>query len=51
MTEPRPATNRLTPAQRLALFVLDGTLVDRQAAYDDAVVRLCQTNSFNASIE
>ncbi|MEU9471260.1 HAD family hydrolase [Streptomyces avermitilis] len=37
--------------QRLALFDLDGTLVDRQAAFSDAVADLCHTHSFTPDIE
>ncbi|MFJ9026250.1 HAD family hydrolase [Streptomyces sp. NPDC102259] len=37
--------------QRLALFDLDGTLVDRQAAFSDAVTGLCHTHSFTPDIE
>lgn len=37
--------------QQLALFDLDGTLVDRQAAYSDAVAGLCRAHGFDPSIE
>ncbi|MER6736547.1 HAD family hydrolase [Streptomyces puniciscabiei] len=37
--------------QRLALFDLDGTLVDRQAAYSDAVTGLCRAHGLDASAE
>ncbi|WP_328786049.1 HAD family hydrolase (plasmid) [Streptomyces canus] len=37
--------------QRLVLFDLDGTLVDRQAAFSDAVTALCRAHGFNASVE
>ncbi|WP_217208871.1 HAD family hydrolase [Streptomyces sp. AC550_RSS872] len=37
--------------QRLALFDLDGTLVDRQAAYSEAVASLCRAHGFAPSIE
>ncbi|OKK12233.1 hydrolase [Streptomyces sp. CB00455] len=36
---------------RLALFDLDGTLVDRQAALSDAVTALCHTHNFDAPTE
>ncbi|MEU1091578.1 HAD family hydrolase [Streptomyces sp. NPDC005576] len=35
----------------LALFDLDGTLVDRQSAFSDAVLRLCRMHSFTPDIE
>ncbi|MCY0923990.1 HAD family hydrolase [Streptomyces sp. H27-G5] len=35
----------------LALFDLDGTLIDRQAALSDAVTVLCRSHGFNALIE
>ncbi|WP_331739625.1 HAD family hydrolase (plasmid) [Streptomyces goshikiensis] len=35
----------------LALFDLDGTLIDRQAALSDAVTALCRAHAFNTSIE
>ncbi|MGW1364575.1 HAD family hydrolase [Streptomyces chartreusis] len=37
--------------QRLALFDLDGTLVDRQAAYSDALAALCRVHGFDPSVE
>jgi putative hydrolase of the HAD superfamily len=37
--------------QRLALFDLDGTLVDRQAALSDAVTDLCRAHGFDAPID
>lgn len=37
--------------QRLALFDLDGTLVDRQAALSDAVTGLCREHGFDLSVE
>lgn len=37
--------------QRLALFDLDGTLVDRQAAHSDAVTGLCRAHGLDASAE
>ncbi|MFG2716196.1 HAD family hydrolase [Streptomyces goshikiensis] len=35
----------------LALFDLDGTLIDRQAAFSDAVTALCRAYAFNTPIE
>ncbi|MDJ0385012.1 HAD family hydrolase [Streptomyces sp. G-G2] len=35
----------------LALFDLDGTLVDRQSAFSDAVLQLCRTYSFTPNME
>ncbi|MGR4884008.1 HAD family hydrolase [Streptomyces sp. LARHCF249] len=35
----------------LALFDLDGTLIDRQAALSDAVPALCRSHAFNTPIE
>lgn len=37
--------------QRLALFDLDGTLVDRQAAYSDAVAGLCRDHALGPAAE
>ncbi|MFD0009029.1 HAD family hydrolase [Streptomyces sp. NPDC127178] len=37
--------------QRLALFDLDGTLVDRQAAYSKAVTSLCRAHGFAPSVK
>ncbi|MEU9157954.1 HAD family hydrolase [Streptomyces sp. NPDC048417] len=37
--------------QRLALFDLDGTLVDRQAAYSDAVAALCRNHDLGTPAE
>ncbi|MFJ4585116.1 HAD family hydrolase [Streptomyces echinatus] len=37
--------------QRLALFDLDGTLVDRQAAYSDAVTGLCRSRGLDSATE
>ncbi|MDH2392996.1 HAD hydrolase-like protein [Streptomyces sp. HNM0663] len=37
--------------QRLALFDLDGTLVDRQSAVSEAVAGLCGIHSFSAEVE
>jgi putative hydrolase of the HAD superfamily len=37
--------------QRLALFDLDGTLVDRQAAFSHAVTSLCRAHGFDTSVE
>lgn len=37
--------------QRLVLFDLDGTLVDREAAYSDAVTGLCRAHGFDRSVE
>lgn len=37
--------------QRLGLFDLDGTLVDRQSAFSDAVVDLCRAHGFGPAIE
>ncbi|MGW2050771.1 HAD family hydrolase [Streptomyces sp. NPDC001858] len=37
--------------QRLALFDLDGTLVDRQSAVTGAVTALCRTHGFNPTVE
>ncbi|MFF3505380.1 HAD family hydrolase [Streptomyces sp. NPDC003247] len=46
------APDRLTDVQqRLALFDLDGTLVDRQAAYTDAVTSLCRDHALGISAE
>jgi putative hydrolase of the HAD superfamily len=36
---------------RLALFDLDGTLVDRQTAVSDAITTLCRTHGFDTDIE
>ncbi|MCF3105425.1 HAD hydrolase-like protein [Streptomyces roseoverticillatus] len=36
---------------RFALFDLDGTLVDRQAAFADAVSRLCRAHGLDTTIE
>ena len=36
---------------RLALFDLDGTLVDRQSAFSDAVTGLCRTRAFDSPAE
>jgi putative hydrolase of the HAD superfamily len=36
---------------RLALFDLDGTLVDRQSAFSDAVADLCQAHRFGPEAE
>ncbi|MFD3424091.1 HAD family hydrolase [Streptomyces decoyicus] len=36
---------------RLALFDLDGTLVDRQSAFSDAVTHLCRANAFDHDVE
>ncbi|MER7112734.1 HAD family hydrolase, partial [Streptomyces sp. NPDC000229] len=36
---------------RLALFDLDGTLVDRQYAFTAAVTALCRTHAFGAAVE
>lgn len=35
----------------LALFDLDGTLVDRQSAFSDAVTNLCHTHDFGQDVE
>lgn len=35
----------------LALFDLDGTLVDRQAVVNDAVAALCRTHGFGSTVE
>lgn len=37
--------------QRLALFDLDGTLVDRQDAYRNTVPALCRAHGFDAPVE
>ncbi|MFC4506115.1 MULTISPECIES: HAD family hydrolase [Streptomyces] len=37
--------------QRLALFDLDGTLVDRRSAFSDAVVGVCRTHGFGSEVE
>lgn len=37
--------------QRLAFFDLDGTLVDRQAAFSDAIAGLCAQHCFGAGIQ
>lgn len=36
---------------RLALFDLDGTLVDRQTAVSEAITVLCRAHSFSAALE
>ncbi|MER5465553.1 HAD family hydrolase [Streptomyces sp. NPDC002668] len=36
---------------RLALFDLDGTLVDRQSAFSDAVADLCRSHGFGPELE
>ncbi|MGG7568950.1 HAD family hydrolase [Streptomyces sirii] len=36
---------------RLVLFDLDGTLIDRQSAFSDAVVALCSSHGFGNDIE
>ncbi|MCZ9341663.1 HAD hydrolase-like protein, partial [Streptomyces sp. TRM76130] len=37
--------------QKLVLFDLDGTLVDRQSAYRQALSELCRAHGFDAAIE
>lgn len=37
--------------QRLALFDLDGTLVDRESAYQDAVASLCRARRYGPDVE
>lgn len=44
-------TSKVIDVQKLALFDLDGTLVDRQAAFIDTVAALCCTHAFSHDIE
>ena len=37
--------------QRLALFDLDGTLVDRQGAFHDAVTALCESHKYGRHVQ
>lgn len=43
--------DKVADMQRLALFDLDGTLVDRQPAYSDAVTALCRAHAFGLEAE
>ncbi|AEY94200.1 putative hydrolase (plasmid) [Streptomyces hygroscopicus subsp. jinggangensis 5008] len=44
-------TSRVPDVQKFALFGLDGTLADRQSAFNDAITGLCRTRTLSPSVE